>query len=478
MRFVVAALLGSFVAGCGFAQVEPVATSGEQKSARHVYRGPECAAPNGDGTIKAQVLRALCAGELDDSTHSAMEIERRHKRFDDRRPDPVVAALNAIDGARAGTQYVALGMSTYYATLVDAAKLKPALERHGVTGAARDAFVELAMKAKADVPALAAKLDERRKHMYVDAPHEAVARRAAYFKEHAVEYARLDAVERRAEHARISRKAPAEIIADLGAIRGDYFAKCADAACRFDALPIEATHELMMLYVAADDSLRSRAEATLLREPAAKTHVFSVETGTALYEAMTEERSAWEQYKAAQEQGTDEVTLKARFGATPPVKVDPQTDYIGSDAFHDAWTLFAGGSNLDSPSGTVNAVKATKQKNDRGEVLAEISFRDVVSTDEVAKTAPVFVPASEASDLQPGETVVTLVAPSSRRGVVLEAFGRSAAEAKADNAGKGKGKAKGKSKAKAKTTAEPDALAKPKSKRAVMVQVRGERLGK
>lgn len=47
---------------------------------------------------------------------------------------------------------------------------------------------------------------------------------------------------------------------------------------------------MVLLYVSANEALKAHAENALIQENAAGRHRFSVETGTAIYKAMSQER--------------------------------------------------------------------------------------------------------------------------------------------------------------------------------------------
>ena len=214
----------------------------------------------------------------------------------------------------------------------------------------------------------------------------------------------------------------------------------------------------MSLYLVTNDPILTHAESSLLKEPAAGRHLFSVETGRAIYEAMAEERRDAEKYEAAKRENVDEATLTARFGSPPPLKVDPENEWVGH--LPDASRLV----ELDRQkaqfqSGVVARTADTDKKNERGERLQQVVFKDIVSKEDVSscyetgkitgiswdssnhahvnyehvcttvgqktnveKVAPVFVPAEEGKRLKAGETLLSLVTTDGRIGVVVQAY--------------------------------------------------------
>ena len=449
-----AAVVGTM--GCGFIKIVP-AEKPETTLGRVSYNGPECAAGaegNGGEGRRDLVLRRICRDQGD----KGGRVVDIHHSFDDRRPDPIVAAIFVFDVARMEERPLQTGIASYYAGVLDPAKLKTELTKLDLSERAQEAFYEAAITSKERVVAGAAKLDPRRKHMYVDAPGAAIAKRNEYFAQHAAAYQKLDALEERAQRAKASRSAPADVVAGLTALRSEYFAKCADDSCRFEPLPIEVTRELVSLYLVTNDPILTHAESSLLKEPAAGRHLFSVETGRAIYEAMAEERRDAEKYEAAKRENVDEATLTARFGSPPPLKVDPENEWVGH--LPDASRLV----ELDRQkaqfqSGVVARTADTDKKNERGERLQQVVFKDIVSKEDVSscyetgkitgiswdssnhahvnyehvcttvgqktnveKVAPVFVPAEEGKRLKAGETLLSLVTTDGRIGVVVQAY--------------------------------------------------------
>ncbi len=433
------------------------------------YDGADCHGVRlaDSASIESDVVGHLCGWK--DPVDYEQAIERRHKTFDDRHPDLVVAALNVTDCARTeGIFPVSLGMCSYYADLVDEASVTAAVARVGVSESLKHELVWASTHGKPIVAAMVEKLDPRRKHLYVDVPLAVVAKRRAYFEGNAALYAKLDALEARTKEALAAQKAPTELVDALVALRGEYLGRCGNPDCRFDPFVIETTQELVRLAVAGNDELLAHTENHVLQEPAAGRHLFSVETGTALYEATMKESKDYELYRSAK--GTlDSATLVARFGSPPPIHIDPQSDWIGSDSLPDMTFVLGDGKSKDrwvEAGGVVHAVTDAGRQNGRGAPLSRVSFRDVVSKEgiescyetgkitgvsfdssgrgtinyqtvcrtigtktNVEKVQPVLVPKSEAQALEPGEVLVALVASDSREGLVLQSTAKENAAA-------------------------------------------------
>ena len=178
-----------------------------------------------------------------------------------------------------------------------------------------------------------------------------------------------------------------------------------------------------------------------------------------MYKAMEEERKAAEEYQRSKSAGMDKATLEARFGATPPIPVDPDTDYVAPEVPPRLPPVGARDGGFETESGIFRAKKDAAGKTGAlGEALDEVAFKDNVSTEDVTscyetnrvtgvhfdsdnharlefetncavvgtktnveKIPPIFVPKSEAAKLVPGELVIAAIDPKSRAGVILRA---------------------------------------------------------
>ena len=125
----------------------------------------------------------------------------------------------------------------------------------------------------------------------------------------------------------------------------------------------------MNVYIGAKEPLLAYAESSLRRDESAGRHLFSVETGTAIYQAMAEERRDSDLYESAKREGVDAATLTARF----PVKVDPSNDWVGRlpDTAR-ALGIDERDGKLRSESGIVKSVAPSKKAGPHGERLRKI----------------------------------------------------------------------------------------------------------
>ncbi len=463
--FAVAVLLPA----CGFVKVT---TPGRYQAGSGRYSGKQCKKSSWKtDTPEDSVLLRICDRSFlyGAPVDAAIAVEKRHKKFDDRHPDMLAAAYNVIDCSReCGSFPLAMGVSSYYAGILDRGALAKQLASVQLPDDAKTAFVDAAMSAKQKVIAAADKLDPRRHHMYVETVSGVVQKRNAYFQAHSDLYDRLDAIEAQAKNARLESKAPADLVQGLRKLRADYFATCKSDECRFDPFVIETTRQLVLLYIAAGDELGARAENGLLAEKAAGRHLFSVETGTAVYKAMQEERHSWELYTRAKRAGLDPETLKARFGDPPPIQVDPSSDYVGSNRLPDltrALDTGEGKSSIQMEGGIVAAVTATL-RSFRGQKLSRVAFRPNVSNEDIEscyetghvtgvhfdgnhasleyetvcnvvgrrthvdRVQPVFVPKVEVAHVRPGENLEALV-DGKHEGLVVRSLARHTRKSKA-----------------------------------------------
>ena len=178
-----------------------------------------------------------------------------------------------------------------------------------------------------------------------------------------------------------------------------------------------------------------------------------------MYKAMEEERKAAEEYQRSKSAGMDKATLEARFGATPPIPVDPDTDYVAPEVAPRRAPGGGRGRGGAGGGGGVRGAEAAAGKTGAlGEALDEVAFKDNVSTEDVTscyetnrvtgvhfdsdnharlefetncavvgtktnveKIPPIFVPKSEAAKLVPGELGSPAIDPKARAGVSLRA---------------------------------------------------------
>ena len=440
--------------------------------ANSTYNGPECASRSRDlSDTPAQIFVRICGDRTSvalapKGTKASLAASARHQHMDDRRPDDVEFALLIIDASHAGSDRVTLGIGAVYAeTLLDRSRLEKAVSSLNIPERAKAAFVDATFAAKARLDASVAAFDSRRRALYVDVPRKVFEERKLYRERHASAYRELDTLEARAASARSSKKAPDDLVRSLDALRADYLAHCGDATCRFDPLIVEVTRELVLLFIAADDSLRARAENALLRERSAGRHLLPVEVGEAVYRATEEERHAFTLREAAKASGMDATTLTARFGATPPIHIDAQPELLTSDSLSDLTVVLGDAATFATVSGIVKSVTDARKQNEKGEPLAQVSFRDVVTQSDVTecvhtgkvvgvtfdsrnhatlefqractvvgtrtnveKTAPVLVPASETRHVGPDEHLQALVAIDTRQGVVVRSLAKGVAQ--------------------------------------------------
>lgn len=405
-----------------------------------------------------QIMSRVCDAHAQNMV--SLSVEKAHRTFDDREPDVLVAASNVIDCAESCGERtpIAKVVTGYYATLYSRDALSDALDGLSLDPEVRRVFIDKAMASVRTVELMASDIGPRRKRMYFDTFWDVVEARQAYFEKHAAAYAELDAARAEAKKARAGGKAPATLLTKIADLRANYLAQCDDDLCRYDPFVITATRELVLLHITADDHLQAKAENALLQEKAAGRHLFSVETGTAIYRAMEEERHQHGAYKKAKQSGVDDATLEARFGSPPPLPVDPVRGLIGANQLPDMTAILDGGPKLRAVGGTVATVKPDKKgmarvtfvpriskrpvrrcyrtgrvvavrwQGNRGVLEYERKCHTVGEKTDVKQKEPVLVPASEVADVAPGEILEALV-DETRQGLVI----RSSAVADEDS---------------------------------------------
>ncbi|MEM9873855.1 MAG: hypothetical protein AAF928_03115 [Myxococcota bacterium] len=379
-----------------------------------------------------------------------LSVARAHRTFDDREPDVLVAANNVIDCAESCGERtpIAKVVTGYYATVYDRAKLQAALSDYDVDREVRQTYLDKAMASIPVVETMVSELDSRRRKMYFDAFWDVVDARQAYFDRHGDAYAELDGVRERAVAARGRGEAPQDLIDQLESLRSSYLAQCEDDTCRFDPFVITATRELVLLHIAGGHHLAAHAEHQLLGEKAAGRRLFSVESGSAIYRAMAEERRQADQYRKAKQGGVDAATLKARFGDEPPLPVDPDRGLIGSSQLPNLLDLLDGGPKLRMVGGPVSSVQpatdgmvrvnfipnvtkrsvkrcfrtdrvvAVRWQGNRGVLEYERKCQVIGEKTDVKQKPPVMVPKTDVVGVKPGELLEAMI-DEERRGLVV-----------------------------------------------------------
>jgi len=442
-----------FWSGCAaLAQLgHPEATDTSAK-ARWVWQGKECPSDRrlildvGESNDD-RAYKLICTEWPGFSQGGEMstDLEGRHAHLDDRRFDPFTTSVMVLTCARFCNEFerIDVGMTAGLAELLAPDAVRASIEHLKWSASAKAFYVDRVKDAVTALEVTANQLDARRKALYVELPRAIRADRARYYHAHARDYAALDALETAITDAIDHHRADHQLVDKLVALRSGYFAACASPDCRFDPFVIEVTRKVVLLALAADDQLGAAVEGALFAERSAFRNAYAPTIHRAVYLGMKQEQERWEAYEHAKQEGNDQATLTAKFGATPPLHVTADSAWSATD---EAASLLRGvEGKFTSVTGIVAAVRI------KGE-LAEISFEDTLSSYELTDcvetnridaigndgrliyrencrsvgtkterhtTPPIRIPRREAAALRAREELTALVATDRVGGVII-----------------------------------------------------------
>ena len=456
-RAVVVLWLAFALFGCAaLAQLGHPDSTDTSSKARWVWQGKECPTDRrlildvGESNDD-RAFKLICTEWPGFSQGGMMssDLEGRHAHLDDRRFDPFTTSVMVLTCARFCNEFerIDIGLTAGLSESLAPEAVRASIEHLNWSAGAKAFYVDRVKDAVTGLQLVANQLDARRKALYVELPRAIRADRMRYYHTHARDYAALDALEP-AITAAINQHHPDHQLVDkLVALRSGYFATCASPDCRFDPFVTEVARKVVLLSLAADDQLGAALEGALFSERAAFKNAYAPTVHRALYLGMKQEEERWEAYDHAKQEGNDQATLTAKFGAAPPIHITADSAWSASD---EASSILRGSEGkFTSVTGIVAAIRI------KGEV-AEIAFEDTVSSYELTDcvetnridgigrdgriiyrencrsvgtkterhtTPPIRVPRREVASLHPREELTALVA-ADRAGGVL--YARSA----------------------------------------------------
>jgi hypothetical protein len=316
----------------------------------HNYDGPECrrvlyqldeltgddynAKPTTtDLSAEAQVLLQICIRREKDGYYNhtipqhprIAELSTEEAWFsqDDWKLDVVSAAVFASGAAvkRArGEDYITkadVGLALFFTRIIPPEALEQGLATVRLPPAARSAMVALYRA----VPArLGPALGEDDRKILVDVPVEIYEQRRAHYAMYRKMYEQFDQLRAEAEAMREDPMGIDRVAADLQHLRSKFFTACGKIECRALPLYAHATRELAQLYVLRGNALAARTESFLYADYYVAGFPQAIRAAQqASLQAMTE---AWETYRKAKENGSDERTALRLAGNVPAKRPD------------------------------------------------------------------------------------------------------------------------------------------------------------
>lgn len=296
-----------------------------------------------------------------------------HETFDDRHPDPVVAALivmacrdeicqhqenrvNRDDSMSVESHESGVGMRALYADFVNEDALRKRLVAIGLDEAAVKSFVGMFQESAKQTRTELAAMSEAERDFVYDGPRNLALDRQAYYKKHAKHYAALDALGRKIEQ----RGDKPEALADaLRSLRSEYAQGC-KTTCIHDLFYLEATRRLVLLHVAQQDALGVVAEADLLDDPESVHLPFSTALARVQHEREQAANVARERYGKAEKNGLQGATKDAVVGEAAPLHIsyDALWQGVGMPAYRE----LVDAKSVGSLSDEIKAVKRSGQK--------------------------------------------------------------------------------------------------------------------
>ena len=474
------ALLG----GC---MVNGMGGSSEPRS----YAGSECdavrAASAGDKrTIEhptpAQRALATACGRIVDWENGewarrdvlvpALDLRAVHAAFDDRALDAIASAVFVIQAAdneldahkgyifvdrgklereeadedEAHNAELVLGIAHLYAAMTRPV-LAQQLAALAIPTEAKTVFTQKFEWAASKIDRLIAPMTAGKKKIFVDLPMKVRADRVAAFAEHSSEYANLDALEAEAAQAKVDGDTNA-VGAKLTKLRSDFLAKCGGEDCTFDPFYVEATKQLVLLYLAGKQPLLADAEAQVLARKDANRNGFAPQIYAAQMKIVLEAREAFERKTNAKSTGLDAATTKAVMGDVPAMDfetgmfwdvgtslpdlgglvesktVKTDTGAVQSVKTKGATATIEFGTEYDTFGEPYNCVKTGRLEaiHDDGTLQWEENCQYATKKVPRDKPAPITVLASDVKSLRTGEHLTFVVETSTRAAVVVDAF--------------------------------------------------------
>jgi hypothetical protein len=261
-----------------------------------------------------------------------------HQRMDDATPDPLGEAMIVVGcvGARASERRsrhpndtvclahvapVAVGQVAWYASHIDPAAVQAELAKLQLNDNVRRAFMGRLASSKELVLREAAKLDERRRDMYMDIParvHEARKQRRA-----SPLYRRYLTLRPQLEAASVS----ADALAQARAVRDDYVKQCKQRpgwdieGCWQGDLARPLTELIIKGALARKNVALALAEAELLEDRDDNSSQAS-EIWFEQHRALLREQQRWQAVQSARDSGKTEQQILAELGPPAPIEVD------------------------------------------------------------------------------------------------------------------------------------------------------------
>lgn len=380
-----------------------------------------------------------------------------HGGFDDRRNDPLEAALLLVEcdmpGLLGGTKCAAfssnkfsksasflsrrnaaVGMLFSYAVSLDRDAVQGALNNLSLDPEIAQVFLARLDTAIANARAEVERMAKAKREIVAGIPVDVRSERRAYFSRHAALYAELDAIVPKLEQQRQSKGVEPETLTALTELRSRYAEACPGVDCRFDPFYVAATRELALGYLAMDSALGAAAEARLLRDGRAQSISMAQTILGKQLQAVNEAEEARHKRDEAKDKGLDEAGITALLGGVTPLDVDYKALWVTDSVVMNYADLIEGKRVHEVES----IVKSVTNKGGK----AKISFRGSSfktqeayacrDTRRVERIRPdgtleygsvckyrtvtvkippknsVTVPANEATAIKPGELVSTL----------------------------------------------------------------------
>jgi hypothetical protein len=398
--------------GCGGASSGATTATNAQPTASVAFKGEEChgvwqrpkdakgrelpwdstegvgGAPWAKGpALPAGKREQLVLGLICFDSIASDDVFKRYVAYDDRRFDANDAAIlldACVESGTCTSDEMTAGLLAWHAKQLELTRISAASKKLDISQEARDAFVDRTLKNAAKLDAFLATVAPAERAYAVDIPVHVHELAAAYVKDHAEEYGRLD------------RILDQPTVTALVVLRSDAAARCGTPEkCSVDPLYREVTRALVHAYVAANRPLEAKAAALSV----GSSHVGRARTASRVWGAQSAYRKLHPEVKAP-----PPVTEEADDEAASSAGVDVIEGGVASVA-----SAGKGSTKISfKDAGMGERCKETAEVDGFDGAIEQtlVLYKKACADVPPAKNVAVLVPDAEATGIKPGMTVV------------------------------------------------------------------------
>lgn len=277
-----------------------------------------------DAPRSEQILQSVCSApsgtpQQRDPVEAKAAFTRLHNRFDDRKEDPVLAALMVVDCwkssyCRVDVDPISTGMMQLYARRFDEASLKAALETISLPAEARTSFSTLALLSREELLAQGKKLTPAFSRVFVEIPEKVAIERQKAFERYEAIYKKLSPLLEALSAPDLRPEALAKLVEDVDELREAFLKKCADARCRYEPLYVQASVALARAQLRAGERMDAYANVHyLLDAKAPPPQMFASVVSQGQYARLVDLTLQADEAKKLEQAGTPRSVIREKF---------------------------------------------------------------------------------------------------------------------------------------------------------------------